>query len=193
MVGREDQRGADQGGVFQRHAPGLGHLLVHGFAGKRLAGYGSGQQAQDAGACLQHGRAVLDPTRMIPARGCWQQNEATVDRREGGGSLPGAAERGRQGRQIARCKGPVVAVPEKLRDLLQRGAACETSGIMAAIVETAVLDQRQRGFEDGCAEVEGVCCDGFRLASDVAASLEPRDVFGAVPTFALPRAAFGTQ
>ncbi len=105
-------------------------------------------------------------------------------------ALRSAADIG--GRFLA-AEGAVVAVPEELRDLFQRAVAREPCRVLAAIEEASVLDQRQRRFEHGRAEVERVGGDRLGLAADVAAALELGDIVGPVAPLTLPVRALGAQ
>ena len=193
MVGREDERGADERRLFRRHVPGGGDLFMNRAIGEGLAGHGGCQQTQDACAGFEHCGAILDPAWMIPARRGRQENEAGIDRGQGGCRLPGAAQRGRQGRQVARGERAVVAIPQELSDLFEGAVAREPSRFLAPIEEAAVLDQRQRRFQDRRAEVERVGGDRLGLAADVPPPLQLGDVVGPVAPLTLPVRAFGAQ
>ncbi len=172
MVGRQDQRGADQRGLRGRDVPGDGELLVNGKGRDRLACHGSREQAQDAHPGFEHRAPVFDPARMIPARRRRQEDETPIHGRERGRRGPGGAQGGRHRRQVLGVEGPVVAVPQELRDLLERCAVCQPRGVVPTIVQPSILDQSERGFEHRCSEVERVGRDRFGLAADGAASLQ---------------------
>ncbi len=193
VVGRQDQRGTDQGRVCGRHMPGRSQLLVDGACRDRFAGHGGGKQAQDARASLQHGAAILDPARMVPARGRRQEHETSIDRRQSGGCGPGGAQGGRHRRQVLGVERPVVALPQQLGDLLERRAARQPRGVVSAIVQAAVLDQGQGRFEHRRSEIERAGGDRLGFSSDGAATLQAGDIVGAIAPLAASRRAFGAQ
>jgi hypothetical protein len=130
---------------------------------------------------------------MIQRSGGRQDNEATVDRPQRRRGQPGAAQRGSHRRQVVGRERPLVAIPQEPRHLLERGGARQVGGVVAAIVKAVVLDQGEGRFEHRRAEIERVVGDRFGLASDIAPSLQPRDVVGAIAPLAPAIDGLGAQ
>ena len=156
VVGRQDQRGADQRRVLGRDVPGGGELLMDGQGRDRLGRH----------AAVSRRRMRTPVSSMAPRSSTqlgWSQraaagssDEAAIDRREGAASRPraGAARStstaGSWRRTAARRIATGAARPARA------SAARQPRGVLAAIVEAAVLDQGQRRFEHRRAEVERV-------------------------------------
>jgi hypothetical protein len=104
-------------------------------------------------------------------RGGRQHDEAAVDRREGRGrarlgAAPWSSAAGCRRRTAARRSPTGAAPPPRARRCARVG------GVVAAIVESVVLDQGEGRFEHRRAEVERVVGDRFGLAPDIAPPLQ---------------------
>ena len=161
MVGRQDQRGAEEG------ARAAGTRQASASCSWTGAARGAAPSPRPSAAAARARRCRASPSDPRPSSDDRALRPPAAARGSGrpARAWPRRARRGAapwSWRQVVGGERLVVAVPQQAGDLLERGGARERRGVEAAVVKTVVLDQGQRRFENRRAEVERVVGDRLR-------------------------------